>query len=625
MKRLISRACLAAVALLSIVACQEATAPTAVPTEVQIRAYVDATGTGTFSSGDVPIANAQVRLLSTVGNQVLEATTNAEGLATFAQVPAGSYRAELSGNVPSGAELATAASPVIVAGFYGGEVRAEFRYVFRPGSIQGVVYRDDTGSGQFDPGDTPAPGVLVVLRSGSGPEAPVVDSTRTNVAGAFEFSLLRPGAYTLQLTPLPGIQLVGGNVREVMVPAETRLNVPVQFTGSLRINVIEARQRAAQGDSSTVLVEGVATVGSVPFGGTIYVQDATDGVMVFPATGTSVNAGDQIRVSGLLGHFGQELQIGRSTPRATVEVIGTGTLPTPRTVTGVQIAARTFEGELAIARRLTVTAVGGGPASATYNVTAEAEDGTVVTIRVQHANVAIPQPFWSVGTTYDVTGLLGSFNNVAQLKPRSQADVVVSTGGPLPIAQVRQRALQGDSSEVLVQGVATVGTGILGATTTTTLYVQDATGGIMVFAPTGTTVNTGDRIRVTAVLGHFGRELQLGTSANRAAVEELGTGTLPTPRVVTGAQVAARTFEGLLARTENVEVANVPTGTTAAFDVTVRHPDGQQFIVRVMGAGTGLTRANFTVGQRYDVTGLLGSFNDNPQLKPRSPADVVPK
>jgi hypothetical protein len=595
--------------------CEQATTPDGTPSEVSVRAYVDLDGSGSFTAGDLAVSGATIRLLPTDGGSAIEAETDAEGQARFTGVAPGSYTASLQGTVPQGAELAGTATPVVVAPFSGGQVSAQFRYVFYPGTIQGRLLRS---------GDSvPAPQVLVRLYAGAQATGTPVDSARTSVQGEFGFSMVRPGAYTLEIVPLPGITIEGGNTRQLQVGSGQQMAVSVGFTGTLRIDIAALRPRAAQGDSSTVIVEGVATVGSAPFNGTIYVQDATGGVMAFLAAGATVNQGERVRVSGPLGHFGNELQIGRTNPRASVAVLGAGIMPAPRVVTGAQMLARTYEGELATARMLTVTAVGGNANSTAYSVTAEAEDGSVVTVRVQHANVAIPQPFWAVGSTYDVTGLLGSFNGAVQLKPRSPADVVASTGAGTPIGTLRQRAAGGDSSQVVVQGVATVGTGILGGTTTTTLYVQDASGGVMVFAPTGITVATGQRIRVTGVLGHFGRELQIGTSASRAQVEVLGAGTLPAPRLVTGVQIVARTFEGQLGRVENVEVTNVPGGTGAAFDVTVRHPDGEQFIVRVMGAGTGLTRANFVVGQRYDVVGLVGSFNDAPQLKPRSAADVV--
>jgi DNA/RNA endonuclease YhcR with UshA esterase domain len=598
-------------AAFALVGCEQATAPAGAPSAVTVRAYVDLDGSGSFSPGDEPISGARIVLQPVEGGgTALEATTNAEGAARFTGVAPGNYTARFQGDMPDGAELDGASTPVVVAPFQGGEVEAQFRFVYHPGHIEGRVFRADDSF--------PAPGVLARLFSGGTATGTPVDSIRTDGEGRFSFSLLRPGAYTIELVPVPGITLTDGNVRQVTVRSGQHAPVVVHFTGSPRVTIGEA---LAGPLDVAVVVEGVVTVPQGAFrSDNMYIQDATGGILVFgvPA-GAGYALGDSVRVSGTMSQFGGQRQI----VQPTAERLGTGTVPAPRTLTGEQVNALTFEGQLARVPSAEVVSVGGGTGAA-FNVTFRDAAGTEFVVRVSGAGTGLTRANFTVGEQYNVTGVLGSFNAVAQLLPRAPNDIGPATDdGTTTIAQVRQRALAGDSTEVVVQGVATVGTGILGATTTTTIYVQDATGGIMVFAAAGTTVETGQRVRVTAVLGHFGRELQLGSSANRAVVEDLGAGTLPAPRTVTGAQIVARTFEGELARVENVEVVTVPTGTGAAFTVIVRDAAGVEFELRVAGAGTGLTRGNFVVGQRYDMTGLLGSFNDAAQLKPRSAADIV--
>jgi len=142
------------------------------------------------------------------------------------------------------------------------------------------------------------------------------------------------------------------------------------------------------------------------------------------------------------------------------------------------------------------------------------------------------------------------------------------------------------------------------------------------FSPSGSAIPValGDSVQVTGVMNQFGGELELDS----IVVTTLRTGaTVPAPRVVTGAQVDARAFEGELQRVNDVTVLSVQTGTSAAFNVTVRDPAGTEFVVRVGGAGTGLTRVSFTVNNHYDIIGVLGSFNGAAQLKPRSTADVI--
>jgi hypothetical protein len=50
---------------------------------------------------------------------------------------------------------------------------------------------------------------------------------------------------------------------------------------------------------------------------------------------------------------------------------------------------------------------------------------------------------------------------------------------------------------------------------------------------------------------------------------------------------------------------------------------GDTLVVRVNGLATGLTRASFTIGERYNVTGILTQFNGTAQVKPRFATDVA--
>ncbi|MBI4410112.1 MAG: hypothetical protein HY561_10420, partial [Gemmatimonadetes bacterium] len=173
-------------------------------------------------------------------------------------------------------------------------------------------------------------------------------------------------------------------------------------------------------------------------------------------------------------------------------------------------------------------------------------------------------------------------------------------------------------TKVAAEGVVTVGTGPFG---TRVFYVQDASSGIMAFFnPSGTavTVNLGASIRVVGTVNQFGGELEIDS----VAVSVLGTGTVPTPRALSGAQINARTFEGELARVSDAEIISVPGGTGASFNVAARDLAGTDFTIRVAGAGTGLTRSSFVVGRRYNATGILGSFSGVAQLKPRATTDL---
>lgn len=604
-----------------VAACEDpATGPEGEPSTVSVRAFVDANGSGVFDSGDVAVSGAQVFLVPSAGGDSLSATTDASGTAQFQDVQPGSYAAALTSPAPAGAVLASASRPVVVAAFSGGEASAEFRFVFNPGGISGVLFRDDNGNGAFDAGtDTPAPGLTVRAFQGTDTTAAAVAATTTGPAGQFSFATVRPGVYTLIFGALPTMQLVGGNAQVVTITAGQTAQANVRFTGSLVITIAEARTRNPI-DSSLVAVDGTVTAGTGVFNArSFYLQDGTAGILVFGVDTAAIKPqpGARVRVVGRVAAFNNELQI----VLPSVSSLGTAAVPAPRPVTGAQINAFQFQGELARSGSLRVTAVGGGATSTAYDVTVVDAVGAQFVVRVAGTGVGIPRSFWQVGTSYDVTGILNRFRTTAQLAPRSQADARAATP-PVTVAAARQQAA---FSSVTVDGIATVAASPTSAFGARTFYVQDATGGIMVFFnPTGSAVpvELGDSVRISGVMNAFNRELEIDS----AVVTTLRTGAaVPAPRVVTGAEILARTYEGELLRANDVEVVSIPTGTGAAFNLVVRDAAGAEFQVRVAGANTGLTRASFAVGSRYDIIGILGSFNDTPQLKPRSQADVIPR
>jgi hypothetical protein len=123
-------------------------------------------------------------------------------------------------------------------------------------------------------------------------------------------------------------------------------------------------------------------------------------------------------VRGRIDVFSGEVEI----VSPVVTRLGTAPVPAPRPVTGAQLVARTFEGQLARVDGAVVTAVGGGT-GASYNVTFRAPDGTSFTVRIEGATGILRSTF-TVGRTYDVVGVLSVFNTTAQLKPRSAADLI---------------------------------------------------------------------------------------------------------------------------------------------------------------------------------------------------------
>ena len=600
---------------LAFAACQrDSTAPEGATSTVSVRAYVDANGSGTFDTGDTPIAGATVQL-ARAGADTLSATTGSDGVATFADVAAGSYTARISGNAPQGSVLATAALPVVIAPVAGDNVTAEFRYVFNPGTISGTLFRDNNGNGTLDSGDTPAAGLTVRAFKGTDTTATAVATQTTDENGAYTFSGLRPGSYTILVTPFPTIQIVGGNSQTATVTASQATTADFRFTGSLVIPISEARTKNPA-DKAVVAVRGtvVANLGTYN-ARSIYIEDATGGIQVFGVDTANVKPviGDVVQVVGTVSAFNQELEI--TSPIVTIT--GTGPAPAPQSVTGAQITALQFQGELVKAAEVTVQSVGNASSSGAYNVNVQDASGTTFVVRVVGNGIGIPNSFWQVGGVYDVTGILVRFNSTAELEPRSAADVTAFVP-PATIASARANN-PADSVLVTVEGTVVAG---LGTFNGRSIYIEDATGGIQVFGVDTASIKPqlGDKVRVTGKVVAFNQELEIVSPV----ISLVSSGAAPAPITVTGAQITALQFQGQLVTAPSLTVVSVGNASSSGgYNVTVKDAAGTQFTVRVANNGIGVPTSFWHVGSTYDVTGILIRFNTTAELEPRSAADVI--
>ncbi|HUF49980.1 MAG TPA: SdrD B-like domain-containing protein [Longimicrobiales bacterium] len=610
---------MAAVALALALGCSDdSTAPAGTASTLAVRAYVDADGSGSFSTGDVSIAGQTVSLESSSGAGIAQATTDAQGVATFQNVAPGTYTVRFGGSAPAGAVLASATQPVVVAPFRGGDVTSEFRFVFNPGQITGVVYRDNNGNTTFDPGiDTPAPGITVQLFRGTDTTT-VVATTTTSATGAFNFDVLRPGSYTVRVLPLPTMQIVGGNTATFTVAAAAPTAAAFRFTGQLLLPITEVRQ---QPTGTTVAFEGVATVSVGVFSTSttsnqFNVQSGANGILVLQVPLSSgIQQGDSVRVIGTTAISVGEFLI---TGNPVVTRLASGrTVPAPVTITAARVAASSptepLQGSLVKVERVRVDSLGNGTTA--YNVFVTGEDGSRFIVRVSSG---VARDTWTVGNAYNVTGTLGAFN-APQVKVRGAADVTAASLST-PIAQAR---LLPTGTVVTVEGVATVSVGVFSTSVTSNQFnVQDATGGILVLqVPLASGVQQGDSVRVTGTVTISVGELLLTTNPT---VTILGSGrVVPAPRLVTAAQVAASTatypVQGSLVHVRAVRADSLGTGTTA-YNVFVTGSDGSRFIVRV---SSGVARSVWEIGSTYNITGTLGAFNA-PQVKVRGSGDVAP-
>jgi DNA/RNA endonuclease YhcR with UshA esterase domain len=610
--------------------CNNNDTPTGTAGSVTVHAFVDADGSGTFTTGDVAVPGSVT--LSSESGATRDATLDASGTAVFDNVTPGSYTVALNGTPPAGAILGGAMQPTVVIPFAGRDATTEFRYVYNPGSVNGVLFRDNNSNGTFDAGtDTPAAGMSVSLFTGTDTTKAPVATTTTGSGGDFHFGTVRPGSYTVVIDAIPTIQIVGGTTQTVNVTAASSVSLPVRFTGSLVTPIADVRNAAL---GSTVAFVGVAEADAgLLASNNLYVQDATGGVLVFGSPTAGIVAGDSVRVIGALTSFNDELEV--AAPKGgtlTVTKLGHVATPSPRSTTIPQLVSNTYAGQLVrVSGAKVVSTATTGATSYNVNLVGSAPADTFQ-VRIGNTNtIDIPITFWRIGGAYDITGVNGVFKGEAQLKPRSAADVQgASTSTSLTIAQARTHPA-GDT--VAVVGVVYAGTGVYTAPTASSLnaYIQDTTGGTQIFnVPSGTTLTAGDSVRVRGIVSIFNGEFEIVrfSSTSPLVVDVLGKTTPPAARTITETDLASRAYDGQLVRVAGLTVKSVGTpSSSGGYNVVTTAPNGTSITVRVDNASTGIASTSWTVGQTYDVSGAALNFSSNgttftPEIKPRSPADV---
>ncbi|TVR61323.1 MAG: hypothetical protein EA422_12690 [Gemmatimonadales bacterium] len=599
--------------LVGAAACSDPAIPEGTPGDIEARVFVDVNATGSFVAGDdEPVAGVGVELLTPTGDLVDSGTTDPDGLVRFNGLRPSGYELRQVGSGPEGAVLATSRTPSVRVPAQGGVQEVDFRYVFNPGSAAGVVFRDDTGTGSFDPdGDFPGEGTRLLLYRGASATGEADLEAVTDASGAFAFPRLRPGPWTLRIELPPPLELVGDPVRSFTVNpmAETRLEI--LFEGDQVIDIAEARTL----DLGTIVtVQGVVTVDRGNFGNLdVHVQDGTGGIDVFLG-GTSgvpaLVAGDSVEVTGALGDFNDALQI-RSP--SSVEVLGTGELPDPRAVTGQEVEARTFEGLVATLGVVTVEDIEVQNFD-NHNLQVRTADGMLVEVRVD-SRTGLSSSDWEVGGSYEIVGILRVRNGVPRLQPRSPADRIIPAE---PVAIADARAAE-DGETVTVVGVVVVDQGIYDFNKRDT-YIQDSSGGLRLWElDSALELREGEEVRVSGTMSTFRQERQLDASS----VLRVGTAEVPEPREVTGAGVFGLEFDGELARVIGpVTVVSVQVFGFDAHNVTVVAEDGAEFVVR-MDSPNEIPSDYWEEGAQYQVTGVLARFNQVGQIKPRGFRDVI--
>jgi hypothetical protein len=302
------------------------------------------------------------------------------------------------------------------------------------GALDGLLFTDADRNGAFDPsaGDDPVPGVTLLVRERGTEQTFTGATVVTDAGGRFTVPELPLGTHDLFIdtTTVPsGVAFCQNPVQVTIARGQVRF-APVGGRFGCIIDIADAE---AQPQGTFVTVRGLVTAapGQIRSEAS-YIEDETGAVQLFDGDlrTLGIEVGDRIEVSGTLGSFGQELEI---LDNVTLNAIDKAfAVPVPDTLTSAEVAAagapptNPVQGTFVIVRRaqqMSAFTLGGGR-NAQFN------DGSgVMEVRIEVGLIAssgdVTTTFPNTGACYDITGVIGSFNLVAQLKPRTLADLEV--------------------------------------------------------------------------------------------------------------------------------------------------------------------------------------------------------
>ncbi|WP_249866059.1 immunoglobulin-like domain-containing protein [Paenibacillus konkukensis] len=232
-------------------------------------------------------------------------------------------------------------------------------------------------------------------------------------------------------------------------------------------------------------------------------------------------------------------------------------------------------------------------------ITWATSDASVVTAAGAVTRPAIGQPDAKAVLTATVT------SNAVSASRTFDVTVKAQSASGLTLAEVRGQA---DSATVATSGVVTTKSDKVN-----TFYMQDATGGILVYSPaTKTAVNPGDQVSISSgVKTTYNGEIEL----TGAVFTVTGQTDVPAAQVIPAADVPSK--GGQLVAVKHLIVSNLSGSNFDATDLdgNVIKVYGQKYAVNYGGA--------IANGDIVDVTGISVMFNTTVEIYPRSADDVV--
>jgi serine-aspartate repeat-containing protein C/D/E len=178
------------------------------PSSIAGTVFVDPDSDGVYQSGDTLLSGVKLDLYDQNNTLIATTTTNSSGAYSFTGLGPGTYRVHeeqpanyYNGNDVLGSLGGAQSGPDDLTGITLVANNQGVQYNFwelPPPTVSGLVYVDPTGSGVYQAGDPLLSGVTVNLLD---PHDHIVATTTTDQNGAYSFTGLTPGTYSIQKLP----------------------------------------------------------------------------------------------------------------------------------------------------------------------------------------------------------------------------------------------------------------------------------------------------------------------------------------------------------------------------------------------------------------------------------------
>ena len=291
------------------------------------------------------------------------------------------------------------------------------------GAISGRAFYDRNGSGSFDAGDSPLPGVRVRLFRTGDLQTPVDEGT-SDGEGRFVFSPLDVNSYVIEVdeTTIP-------DSLEVRNIDPGTINVPTGGTAEVSVVVSHPQVTSAEArelpEGRTVFLQGIALNARTALGdNSVHIRDDAGALRTLQVDGT-VRAGDRLRVRGRTAVVNGQMTLTSVTPF----VQSTGGVPGASIITSRQAAIAdggTRDADAILVREARITAASGTQQRWVVRID-DGSGGVDVVVRLASVGLT-PQEAadrFVVGDNVDISGLLipEEGTSVWRIHPRTGGDL----------------------------------------------------------------------------------------------------------------------------------------------------------------------------------------------------------